>query len=115
MSDEIDPRQCGKRVRKIREGLELSAMALAKLVDMREEYLIAVEDGQRVHLRTYQKISDALGVNLAVILGETELPIGASLQSELSPSTFSLVRLTLGLSLSIGVLVIMTVVMGLAG
>ena len=72
---------------------------------MREAYLIDIEQGNviKVHTMTYQKISDALGVTLSILNGDEEIPGGMSLEDELPEGQRTLIKITLRLILTLGV------------
>lgn len=61
----------GQRISDIRQSRGLTVQDLAKLIDVRPQYIISIEDGvQKAHTFTYRKIADALNVPLEMIIND---------------------------------------------
>lgn len=99
--------EIGLRIRELREQAAWSPRDLADACDIRVEYVLDIEDGvPKVHTRTYQKIADALNVNLQYLLtGERETePAKLDLLAEVPPEWRWLIRLTMRLVIVFGTL-----------
>lgn len=94
----------GERITDIRQSRDLSIQELAKLCSMRPEFIMNIEDGsQKAHTFTYRKIADALNVPLEMILQDSYTPSGDEKWQEEIPESYRwLVRLTMGLIISLG-------------
>lgn len=93
----------GERIQKTREEAGLSVLSLAQKCAMRPAYLQQIEDGiVEAHIRTYQKIADALGVRVQFIIGEDSEPGGKKLSDELSGRTLWCVQATVKLVMVLG-------------
>lgn len=71
----MKPYPIGERIRQLREAAGLSGNALAKLAGIGQSTLSRIESG--VHsptLDVLEKISDALGITLAELVGEQHPP-----------------------------------------
>lgn len=104
----------GARIKDLREAAHWSTSDLARACDLREEYLIQIENGHilKVHTRTYQKIADALGITLGMLLGEEEILRNAIDEEELpNPLT----KLILFFVISLGLLASTSLLFGLIG
>lgn len=65
----------GERISDIRQSRGLSVQELGKLIDVRPQFIINIEDGaQKAHTFTYRKIADALNVPLEMLLDEAYKP-----------------------------------------
>lgn len=97
----------GERIQHYREIRGLSTLRLARMAQMREEFLLKIESSVILpQTRTLQKIADALDVSLDVLLGN-ELPGDKKrLEDELPEPYLSYVKWTMRLSLSLGVLLL---------
>lgn len=78
--------------------------------DMRPQYLLEIEEGQapKVHIRTLQKLADALGVTLGMITGE-ELPPppGLTVFDEVAPEYQFVVKVVVRLVVVLGSLLLL--------
>lgn len=73
----ISPRQFGVRLRLLRERAGLSPRELAEKAAISESYVRGLETGNKRNLpvvETLARIADALGVTIAVLLGEAPPP-----------------------------------------
>lgn len=95
----------GQRIRDFREASGWSTNELARACNMREAYLIDIEQGNviKVHTMTYQKIADALGVTLSILNGDEEIPGGMSLEDEIPEGQRFLIKIILRLIITLGV------------
>lgn len=65
----------GERISDIRQSRGLSVQDLAKLIDVRPQFVANIEDGtQKAHTLTYRKIADALNVPLEMLLDQNYVP-----------------------------------------
>ncbi len=97
----------GERIREFRQMRGLSPEELALAANMRPAYLLDIEEGRtfRVHTFTYQKVADALGVTLGMILDQESPPkADHDVLQEVPESWRWIVRLTVSLAFLLGAL-----------
>lgn len=108
----------GSRIRDLREDSSWSAHDLAKACNLRERYLLDIEEGaiRFVHPRTLDKIADALGVTHDDLIKQDDGEQNQSVEKELPESYRWFVRVVIHTILILGTLsliAILSVIVGL--
>jgi len=96
----------GQRIRDFRESRGWSTNDLARACNMRESFLLDIEDGNivKIHPRTYQKIADALNLTLGMLNGDEDIPENASIYDEIPEKYRFLIKIILILVVVLGVI-----------
>lgn len=63
-------KEVGKKIRKLRQGRDLTLRAAAEEIGMDYSHLSKIEKGQIANTKTYEKIADYFGVDITYLLGE---------------------------------------------
>lgn len=102
----------GSRIADIRQSRNLSVHELAKLVDVRPQFILSIEDGvAKAHTFTYRKIADALNVPLEMLLDENYKPPEAKNWRQEFPEDYrSIISFTMRLIVALGTLWLILVV-----
>lgn len=103
--------QLGTRIRELREDSSWSSRDLASACNIREKYLLDIEEGaiRFVHPRTLDKIADALGVTYDDLVKQNESVDDHDVEDEVPESYRWFVRLTLHTILVLGSLSLISI------